>query len=188
MKESYLTGRHYGLLHLIGKDRVGILQDASAFVSERGGTTEEGISHTLGTEAVVLLYVSGVPEQLKAIEKDAPKLGESLKLLALYSPIADQNKAVRHDALPMTLRVSSPDFAELLATMTDLFSRHDLPIIAHHTIKTPISGRKGLTTHRHKFTVLLPSSFNRKGFLAELDELAESMNFIRDDVTHSDYY
>ena len=40
----------------------------------------------------------------------------------------------------------------------------------------------------HKFTVLLPPQFNRKNFIAELDELANEVNFMRDDISHSDFY
>ena len=46
----------------------------------------------------------------------------------------------------------------------------------------------GMITYRHRFTVLLSPEFNRKGFLAELDELARVANFIRDDISHSDFY
>ena len=45
-----------GILHLIGRDQIGILQEASAFITERGGTIEEGISHTLSTEAAFLAF------------------------------------------------------------------------------------------------------------------------------------
>jgi hypothetical protein len=43
-------------------------------------------------------------------------------------------------------------------------------------------------TYRHRFTVLLPPEFKRKSFLAELDRLADENNFIRDDISHSDFY
>ncbi len=186
--DATLSARQYGLLHLIGPDRVGILQDAAAFVSERGGTTEEGISHTLGTEAVVLLYVSGLLEQLDRIEHDSAKLGERLKLLSLFTRIKNRSKAVDRDALPLTLRVSSPDFAGLLATMTTFFANHHLRIIAHHTLRTPLPYGDRQSTHRHRFTVLLPTEFNRKKFLIELDELSGEHDFLRDDISHSDFY
>ncbi|MFQ5463021.1 MAG: hypothetical protein ACE5E5_10395 [Phycisphaerae bacterium] len=183
-----LSGRQYGLLHLLGRDRVGILQDAAAFVSERGGTTEEGISHTLGTEAVVLLYVSGLAEQLDRIEQDTAKLGQRLNLLSLFTRIRDGSKAIDRDALPLTLRISSPDFAGLLATITTFFADHHLRIIAHHTQRTPLPYGKDSSTHRHRFTVLLPPEFNRKKFLAELDELAAGKGLMRDEISHSDFY
>jgi len=181
------NGREYGVLHLIGSDRTGILQDASAFVKERGGMTEEGISHTLRSEAVVLLVISGATEQLALIEKDAPKLGESLKMLALFTRLKAPG-GVPRDALPLTLRISSPDFAGLLATMTHFFSRYELPIIAHHTHKSKYAQSGAMVTYRHRFTVLLPPKFDRKKFLAELDELADKNDFIRDDISHSDFY
>ena len=180
-------GVEFGILHLIGRDRTGILQDASAFVKERGGMTEEGISHTLRTEAVVLLVISGSPEQLDFIEKDAPKLGESLNMLSLFTRIKTTG-SIRRDALPLTLRMSSPDFAGLLAAMTLFFSRYELPIIAHHTHKSKNPVGTTVVTYRHRFTVLLPPKFDRKKFLAELDELAEQNSFMRDDISHSDFY
>ncbi len=180
--------REYGILHLIGRDRVGILQDASAFVARRGGTTEEGISHTLSTEAVVLLYISGSPDQLDQIQRDTPRLGDSLKLLALFTRIKDQDKTPNADALPLTLRVCSPDFAGLLAAITRFFTKHDLPIIAHHVHKSATSPAGGMPMYSHRFTVLLPPQFNRKSFIIELDELARQANFMRDDITHSDFY
>ncbi len=182
------TSSEYGLLHLIGRDRTGILQEASAFVSERGGTIEEGISHTLSTEAVVLLYMSGTPDQLERIELDTPRLGESLKLLALFTRITERDPARHGEALPLTLRVSSPDFVGLLAAMTRFFTKHGLTIIAHHTHKSVLPHSQGLVSYRHRFTVLLPPEFKRKHFLAELDELANTVNFIRDDISHSDFY
>jgi hypothetical protein len=87
---------------------VGILQEAAEFVSQRGGTIEEGISHTLSTEAVVLLFVSGTPEQLDLIKRDAPRLGDSLQLMALFTRIVDRDPARDRDALPLTLRISCP--------------------------------------------------------------------------------
>lgn len=176
----------HGVLHLIGRDRVGILQDASAFVSQRGATIEEGISHTLKTEAIVLLRMTGTPAQMELVQRDTPKLGETLKLLALYSKISDIDST--RDALPLTLRVTSPDFSGLLTKMTQFFTRHDLRIVEHHTNKSLLPHSQGSITYRHKFTVLLPSEFNRKQFIAELDELVEKSGFIRDDITHSDFY
>jgi glycine cleavage system regulatory protein len=186
--EPTLTGRKYGVLYLIGRDRVGILQQAAAFVSQRGGTIEEGISHTLSTEAVVLLFVSGTPEQLDLIKRDAPRLGDSLQLMALFTRIVDRDPARDRDALPLTLRISSPDFPGLLAAITRFFTKHGLSIIAHHTSKSALPHTEGMFTYRHRFTVLLPPEFNRKSFLAELDQLEAEMNFIRDDISHSDYY
>lgn len=182
------AGREYGLLHLIGRDRIGILQDASSFVTERGGAVEEGISHALGTEAVVLLYVSGAPEQVDKIERDTPRLGETLKLLPLFTRVKEPRAAHFRDALPLTLRVSSPDFAGLMKAMTGLFTKHGFQIIAHHTHKCPLPFSEGLSTYRHRFTVLLSPESNRKSFIAELDELAREVNFIRDDISHSDFY
>lgn len=177
----------YGVLHLIGGDRVGILQRAAAFVKDRGGSTEEGISHSLESEAVVLLVLSGPSESLDSIERDTPKLGEALKLLALFSRVTERN-AVRREALPLTLRVSSPDFAGLLACLTQFFSSQDLPIVAHHTLKSTYPQASGIVTYRHRFTVLLPPHFDRKKFIAGLDQLAQEHDFIRDDISHSDYY
>lgn len=181
------NGIVHGILHLIGSDRAGILQDASAFVKERGGTTEEGISHTLRTEAVVLLVISGAPEQIELIERDASKLGEQLGMLALFTRIKKPG-AIRRDTLPLTLRMSSPDFAGLLKAMTQFFVKYELPIIAHHTNKSRYPQGGALVTYRHRFTVLLPPQFDRKKFLADLDNLSDENNFIRDDISHSDFY
>jgi glycine cleavage system regulatory protein len=180
--------QNYGVLHLIGRDRVGILQTAAAFVAERGGTVEEGISHTLSTEAVVLLYISAARQGLMQIEKDTPHLGESLQLFTLFTRLGHAKANQDEEALPLTLRVSSPDFAGLLAAMTKFFVKHGLSIIAHHTHKAELSRAQGFSTYRHRFTVLLPSEFNRKKFIAELDELSREANFIRDDISHSDFY
>ncbi len=182
------TGRQFGVLHLIGKDRTGILQEASAFVSDRGGTIEEGISHTLSTEAIVILYVSGSSKQLNMIEQESSKLGETLQLISLFSRINDKQAVTDRDTLPLTLRISSPDFAGLVASITLFFTRHSLDIVEHHTHKSPLPGTQGLFTYRHKFTVLLPPEFKRKAFIAELDQLAMDQKFIRDDISHSDFY
>ncbi|MGD2111149.1 MAG: hypothetical protein PVI86_17360 [Phycisphaerae bacterium] len=178
----------HGILHLIGRDRVGILQTAATFVSERGGVVEEGISHTLSAEAVVLLFISAPRQQLARIEKDTPQLGESLQLYTLFTRLGDARATKEADALPLTLRVSSPDFAGLLAAITKFFVKHGLPIIAHHTHKAELARAHGLSTYRHRFTVLLPPEFNRKQFIAELDDLSREANFIRDDISHSDFY
>ena len=180
--------QEYGILHLIGKDRVGILQNAAAFVTERGGTVEEGISHAMSTEAVVLLYVSGPPQQLDLIERNTAALGDSLQLFTLFTRIKHSDPARDQEALPLTLRVSSPDFAGLLAAMTRFFVKHGLPIIAHHTHKAELAPAYGFATYRHRFTVLLPPEFNRKNFIAELGDLSREANFIRDDISHSDFY
>lgn len=182
------TGIEFGLLHLIGRDRVGILQEAAEFVVKRGAAIREGIAHTLSTEAVVLLYVMGTPRQLELVEKDAPKLGESLQLLALFTRIRELEPRNLAESLPLTLRVSSPDFDGLLTAMTSFFTRHGLSIVAHHAHKAELPRPAGLVTYRHRFTVMIPHEFNRKNFLAELDQLAEQVNFIRDDISHSDFY
>jgi len=182
------TARHYGVLHVMGSDRVGILQEAAAFVSQRGGAIEEGISHTLSTEAVVLLHVSGTPEQMALVERDTSHLAERLKLRTFFTAIRNPDPARSREALPLTLRVSSPNFAGLLEALTGFFTRHGLSIIAHHTNKSVLPHSQGAVTYRHKFTVLLPSEFNRKRFIAELDQLAQTADFIRDDISHSDFY
>lgn len=188
MSEEYPSNRRYGLLHLIGKDRTGILQDASAFVSEHGGRTEEGYAHSFGSEAVVLLYVSGLPNQIAEIEKSASKLGECLKMLALFTSMNDLEEARTGKAIPMTLRVSSPDFAGLVAGMTTFLAERSLPIIDHHTIRTTLPHAVGVRTHRHRFTVLLPPTFDRKVFLNEFDALSHELNFMYDNINLSDFY
>ena len=182
------TGREYAVLHLIGRDRVGILQEALAFVGERGVTIEQGISHTLSGEAVVLLYISGTVAQLDLVKQGTPKLGDSLQLLAMFTSIRTPDAMRDRDALPLTLRVSSPDFSGLLHAMTKFFTKHGLSITAHHLGKLALPLSQGAVMYRHKFTVLLPTEFNRKSFLAELDELAQQEDFIRDDISHSDFY
>lgn len=182
------TGRQFGVLHVVGQDRVGILQAAATFVSQRGGSIEEGISHTLASEAVVLLYVSGTPEQMRLVESDTSHLAEILQLQTIFTVIRDPDLARDRAALPLTLRVTSPDFAGLLEVLTGFFTRHGLSIVAHHTVKSVLPHSQGAVTYRHKFTVLLPSEFNRKRFIAELDELAVTADFIRDDISHSDFY
>lgn len=188
MPDQPAEERSYGVLHLIGRDRVGILQTAAAFVTERGGTVEEGISHTLSMEAVVLLYISATKPQLGMIEKDTSQLGESLQLFTLFTRLGDVKAGQDQDSLPLTLRVSSPDLANLLAVITKFFVKYGLPIIAHHTHKAELARAHGLSTYRHRFTVLLPSEFNRKKFIAELDDLSREANFIRDDISHTDFY
>ena len=84
--------------------------------------------------------------------------------------------------------VAINDFAGLIAALTRFFTRYELPIVAHHTHRSSISRAEGMVTYRHRFTVLLPPNFNRKRFLAELDRLAEEKKFIRDDISHSDFY
>ena len=180
--------REYGVLYLIGRDRVGILQDAADFVGCRGAAVEEGISHTLSTEAIVVLYVSGTTSQLDLIERETAKFGEGLALLSLFTRIKNHEVAQKIEALPLTLRVASPDFSGLMAEMTRFFTKHGLTIIGHHTHKSVLPLSQGSITYHHRFTVLLPSGFNRKRFIAELDELAHSANFIRDDISQSDFY
>jgi len=180
--------RDHGILYLIGGDRVGLLQDASAFVAERGCTVSEGISHTLSTEACVLLYITGSFKQLEQMEKDAPRLGEELGLLSLFTRVKGIDAARDRESLPLTLRVSSPDFVGLLSSLTDFFDKHGLHIVAHHVHKAAVPLSQGLATYRHRFTVLLPPEFNRKAFLCELDDLAAQVNFIRDDISHTDFY
>ena len=182
------TGRSYGVLYLIGPDRVGILHEAASFVSQRGGRIEEGISHTLSTEAAIVLYISGTPPQLEQIKQATQRLGEGLEMLAIYTGIAAADPARDRDALPLTLRISSPDFSGLLTAVTRFFTKYGLSIIDHHLHKSILPHSNGMVTYRHKFTVLLPPEFKRKQFLAELDELAEKESFIRDDISHSDFY
>ncbi len=180
--------KEYGVLYLIGLDRVGILQDAADFVGCRGATVEEGISHTLSTEAIVVLYVSGSNSQLDLVERETARFGEGLSLLALFTRIKDQEHAAKVKSLPLTLRVASPDFSGLMAEMTRFFTKHGLTIIGHHTHKSVLPLSQGSITYRHRFTVLLPSGFKRKRFIADLDELAHTANFIRDDISQSDFY
>ncbi|MGB0714341.1 MAG: hypothetical protein ACPGXK_00580 [Phycisphaerae bacterium] len=157
-------------------------------MNEFGGRTEEGYAHSFGSEAVVLLYVSGLPQQISDIEKAVPKLSEQLGMLALFTCMNDLEKVRTGSAIPMTLRVSSPDFAGLVAGMTEFLGQRDLPIIDHHTIRTTLPHASGARTYRHRFTVLLPPTFDRKSFLHEFDALSHELNFMYDNINLSDFY
>jgi len=75
-----MTTETFLVLSALGPDRPGLVAEVTEYLTERGVNVEDSRMAVLGAEFGILVLVSGTPEQVGRVERDAPTLTQKTGL------------------------------------------------------------------------------------------------------------
>ena len=127
--------REYAVLTALGGDRVGIADDISAVLAERGCNIEESKMAVLGGEFAVILLLSASPEALSGLAASVPDLGKKFGLVISIKRTKEPVPAAQ--GLPYLIETVSQDTPGIVHSVTSVLRKHGVNIEDLETETTP---------------------------------------------------
>ncbi len=161
--------KEHAILTAIGKDRVGIVDDLSEVILERGCNIEESKMALLGGEFVSILLVSGEQTDIGRLVDELPKLGASVGLsIELKSTEPPHPNA---EGRPYMLESISLDTPGIVHAVTTILRREGINIEDLET-ETAAAPWTGAPMFVMKARIAVPAGLSVRKLRAELDELS----------------
>jgi glycine cleavage system transcriptional repressor len=165
-------GKAYAVVSAIGADRVGIVDDLSGIVSERGGNIEESKMAVLGGEFAVMMLVSMDSSALDELVARTAQIESSLSLkigvkLTSESP-RDLSSSER--GRPYALETVSLDGKGIVHSVSAVLRRYGINIedLETRTERAPLTGAP---LFRMKANIVLGPGVAIGALRRELEEL-----------------
>jgi glycine cleavage system transcriptional repressor len=168
-------GKSYAVFSAIGADRVGIVDDLSALVSEGGGNIEESKMAVLGGEFAVMMLVS---MEVAALDALVARIAEIESRLALKIGVKETRQDAREDSSsssaehrrPYTLETVSLDGRGIVHAVSAVLRSYDINIedLETRTERAPLTGAP---LFRMKANVVLGRDVVVSALRRELEEL-----------------
>ncbi len=125
----------YALLTAVGADRIGIVDDVSAAILERGCNIEESRMALLGGEFAALVLVSGSEEAVSSLIAEGDAIGTALTLAVSARKTGEPARS--EEALPYVLESSSLDASGIVHSVAAVLRRHGVNIADMETETVP---------------------------------------------------
>ncbi|MEW5755567.1 MAG: glycine cleavage system protein R [Pseudomonadota bacterium] len=162
----------YLVLTALGEDRPGIVNQLSKAILEHGGNITESRMSVLGGEFAILLLVNGTQEQIDALQRKLPAIGDDLRLTLMTKQT--QRRAPTGAALPYHVQVIAMDHPGIVHKVADFFSSRAINIEELDTTTYP-AAHTGAPMFALEMTISVPAreSINklRESFVEFCDEL-----------------
>jgi glycine cleavage system transcriptional repressor len=114
------------VLTAVGPDRVGIVDDVAAAVSQVGCNIEESKMAVLGGEFALIMLVSGPAASVQSMTTSLPVVGEKLGLRVVCTPTHEPR--VEEKGRPYLLKAVSLDTPGIVHSVTAVLRRHAINI------------------------------------------------------------
>ncbi len=165
----------YVLISAVGPDRTGIVDDLSAFLSDRGFNIEKSRMAVLGGEFAILALVSGETEAARALVEDASALEKATGLTVFSKNTRGPSERQGPASLPYRLEVSGMDHPGIVHHVSKVLVRHKVNVEAMDTKVTPapVSGAPVFTLEAR---LSIPAEVRIRRLKEDLFELAEDRN------------
>jgi glycine cleavage system transcriptional repressor len=133
-------GKAYAVFSAIGADRVGIVDDISALVSEAGGNIEESKMSVLGGEFAVMMLVSMEASALEALISRMEEIEARLSLKVGVKRTRESSPPER--GRPYALETVSLDGQGIVHAVSAVLRRHGINIeeLETRTDRAPLTG------------------------------------------------
>jgi glycine cleavage system transcriptional repressor len=158
----------YAVFSAIGADRLGIVDDLSGIVGERGGNIEESKMAVLGSEFAVIMLISLAAAAFDSLSSELADLEEGLGLtlsLKRTSPAAPPDAG-----RPYLLETYSLDGHGIVHAVSTVLRRHAINIeeMETETQRAPLTGAP---LFRLRANIVLGPSQSATALRRELEEL-----------------
>jgi glycine cleavage system transcriptional repressor len=171
--------KQHAVLTAMGMDRVGIVDDLSQAILDRGCNIEESRMALLGGEFVSILLVSGDDRSVSRLVGELPTVGGSLGLSIELKSTALPQQTGRNR--PYLLESVSLDTPGIVHAVTSILRRENINIEDLET-ETSAAPWTGAPMFLMRARVAVPPAVSVKKLRAELDELSAQHDL---DITFS---
>jgi glycine cleavage system transcriptional repressor len=164
-------GKAYAVLSAIGADRVGIVDDLSALVAERGGNIEESKMAVLGGEFAVIMLFSMEEPALGELVRAAGGLEERLSLkIGIERTSKDEREGTAGAGRPYSLETVSLDGRGIVHAVSAVLRSYRINIedLETRTERAPLTGAP---LFRMKANIVLGPEVVAANLRRELEEL-----------------
>ncbi|MBM3271312.1 MAG: transcriptional regulator [Candidatus Sericytochromatia bacterium] len=167
--------RNYLALAALGPDRPGLVAEATAFVSERGGNVEDSRMAILGAEFGILLLVSGAPDAAAAIERDLAALAAQTGLEFQVRRTSSPEEHRREAGIPCVVTAEALDHEGIVQAVAGALHRVGVNIVSLTTeaYQAPITGSP---LFRMEARIDVPPGRTVSDVRQSLDEVARKEN------------
>jgi glycine cleavage system transcriptional repressor len=163
----------YSVLTVIGKDRIGIVQDIASHVASQDGNIEGSKMAVLGGEFAAILLITTPTATFASFSSSLESLGEKLDLHLVLKPTTKPERTAL--GRPYILETVSLDSPGIIRSVTDLLKRHNLNIAELETNIEPAPWT-GAPMFHMRATLILGASVQMAAFKADLAVLEGEMN------------
>jgi glycine cleavage system transcriptional repressor len=162
------------VLTLTGPDRIGIVDDVTSLLLDRGGNVETSRMARLGGEFAILMLVSMPAEAFARLDKDlVPLTDQGYKVTT--TP-AEQSYAEAHPGwLPYWIDVHGADHEGIIQEVAHYLSQLGISIesMDSETTPAPISG---VPLFAMRAVIVVPPRLSGQGWESGLEELGSQSN------------
>ncbi len=158
----------YAIVTAVGSDRIGIVEDVSCIVAERGCNIEESKMAVLGGEFAVIMLISGTAEEISRVEQEIVGFHEALKLHVFFKqtrkpePIPEERSYF--------LKAVSEDNPGIVYAVTSVLKKHSANIEDLETLIAP-APLTGIPLFQMKARIVLPSALSTFALRQDLMDL-----------------
>jgi glycine cleavage system transcriptional repressor len=171
----------YAVLSAIGADRVGIVDDLAALVSERGGNIEESKMAVLGGEFAVMMLVAMDAASLSELSERTGEIESKLSLrIGLKETRKDEREGSSSSARsgrPYTLETVSLDGKGIVRAVSAVLRAYGINIedLETRTERAPLTGAP---LFRMKASIVLGRDVVVASLRRELEELQAAQDLV----------
>ncbi len=160
------------VLTLTGRDKVGIVDHVTSFVSKRGGNVEASRMAHLGGEFAMLMLVTVSDKEFTNLDKDFQQLrGEGYQITLVQT-----KESKKHEGwLPYEIEVTGADHEGIIHDIAHYLASRGINIESMDTSSTP-APMSGTPLFTMKGIVLAPPNLNFHSWSDELEEIGDKLN------------
>jgi glycine cleavage system transcriptional repressor len=162
------------VLTLTGPDRIGIVDEVTGLLLDRGGNVETSRMARLGGEFAILMLVSLPAEQYAGLDEGLSRL--TAQGYKVTTTLAERTYAEAHPGwLPYRIEVHGADHEGIIHEVAHYLSEHGISIESMDSESTP-APTSGVPLFAMTAQVVVPPSLSGQGWEAGLEEIGGRMN------------
>jgi glycine cleavage system transcriptional repressor len=162
------------VLTLTGPDRIGIVDELTGLLLDRGGNVETSRMVRLGGEFAVLMLATVSSEQFSGLGEDLERL--TCRGFKVTLTLAERTYAEAHPGwLPYWIEVHGADHEGIIHEVAHYLSEYGISIESVDSESTP-APTSGSPLFAMKALVVVPPSLSGTGWEAGLEEIGDRMN------------
>lgn len=167
--------KSYLILTAVGPDRPGLVDQVSAYLSERNFNIESSRMAALGGEFAIILLASGEEAEVEALLKDHSALASSSGLQVQARAASAPEPRAMPASLPYRLRVTSMDHPGIVRQVSRALHQRQINIesLDARVSPAPVSG---VPVFNLEATLSVPASLKLRELRRELEDLADELN------------
>jgi glycine cleavage system transcriptional repressor len=170
-----MTTETFLVLSALGPDRLGLVAEVTAYLTERGANIEDSRMAVLGAEFGILVLVSGAADQIAAIERDVAALAKQTGLEVILRRTRSPEEHRRAAVIPCMVTAEAFDQEGIVRAVSTALHKVGVNIVSleTQTYEAPVTGSP---LFRMEARVDVPQATGIVRLRRAMDEVAEAEN------------